>query len=61
MCPVLPRGVKLTIDGNAEGIPEKIDAPPALPKAFAFTFSMPYGLGDEFPREPKDEEVVDPA
>ena len=34
--------------------PEKVDAPPALPKEFAFTFSLPYGQGDEFPREPEE-------
>jgi hypothetical protein len=27
-------------------------APAALPKEFAFVFSLPYGIGDEFPREP---------
>lgn len=31
-----------------------IDQPPPLPKEFAFTFSMPYGQGDEFPREPEE-------
>jgi len=29
-------------------------APPALPKEFAFVFSLPYGIGDEFPREPEE-------
>lgn len=43
-----------TIDGSAPGIPDKIGAPPAVPKQFAFTFSMPYGQGDEFPREPEE-------
>ncbi len=28
--------------------------PPAVPKEFAFVFSLPYGIGDEFPREPKE-------
>jgi hypothetical protein len=28
--------------------------PPALPKEFAFVFSLPYGIGDEFPREPEE-------
>ena len=28
--------------------------PPALPKQFAFVFSLPYGQGDEFPRDPKE-------
>ncbi|MHC4506905.1 MAG: hypothetical protein ACYTFI_26765 [Planctomycetota bacterium] len=40
--------------GADPGTPDKIDAPPALPKEFAFTFSMPYGQGDEFPREPEE-------
>lgn len=40
------------IDGIAEGVPDSMTNPPALPKGFAFTFSMPYGRGDEFPREP---------
>ena len=35
-------------------MPAKIDAKPPLPKEFAFTFSMPYGQGDEFPREPEE-------
>jgi hypothetical protein len=43
-----------TIDGTAAGIPDKITQPPPLPKQFAFTFSMPYGQGDEFPREPEE-------
>ena len=43
-----------TIDGSASGIPEKIDTPPAVPKEFAFTFSMPYGQADEFPWEPEE-------
>jgi hypothetical protein len=43
-----------TIDGEAPGIPAAIDAPPAVPKTFAFTFSLPYGQGDEFPREPAE-------
>lgn len=29
-------------------------APPALPKEFAFVFSLPYGIGDEFPREAEE-------
>jgi hypothetical protein len=29
-------------------------APAALPKEFAFVFSLPYGIGDEFPREPEE-------
>ncbi len=28
--------------------------PPALPGEFAFVFSLPYGIGDEFPREPEE-------
>ncbi len=43
-----------TIDGTAAGVPDKIDQPPPLPQEFAFTFSMPYGQGDEFPREPEE-------
>ncbi len=43
-----------TIDGSAPGIPGKIEAPPPVPKEFAFIFSMPYGQGDEFPREPEE-------
>jgi hypothetical protein len=43
-----------TIDGTAVGVPAKITQPPPLPKQFAFTFSMPYGQGDEFPREPEE-------
>ena len=43
-----------TIDGTEPGIPEEIKDPPAVPTEFAFTFSMPYGLGDEFPREPEE-------
>jgi hypothetical protein len=27
---------------------------PALPKEFAFTFAMPYGIADEYPREPEE-------
>jgi hypothetical protein len=40
--------------GADKGTPEKIDAPPALPKDFAYTFSMPYGQADEFPRDEKE-------
>ncbi len=40
--------------GADPGTPEKVDAPPPLPKEFAFTFSLPYGQGDEFPREPEE-------
>jgi len=40
--------------GADPGTPEKVNAPPALPKDFAFTFSLPYGQGDEFPREPEE-------
>ncbi len=43
-----------TIDGTAIGIPDKMVEPPPLPKQFAFTFSMPYGQGDEFPRDPAE-------
>jgi len=43
-----------TIDGSAPDVPEKIDEPPAIPSQFAFTFSMPYGQADEFPREPEE-------
>ena len=28
--------------------------PPAVPKEFAFVFSLPYGIGDEFPLDPKE-------
>ena len=46
----------------AQGVPETDDglyeAPkkdkPALPKEFAFVFSLPYGQADEFPRDPKE-------
>jgi len=40
--------------GADPGTPEKVDSPPPLPKEFAFTFSLPYGQGDEFPREPEE-------
>jgi hypothetical protein len=40
--------------GADKDTPEKVDAAPALPKDFAFTFSMPYGQGDEFPRDEKE-------
>lgn len=43
-----------TINGTEPGIPDSIAEPPPLPTEFAYTFSMPYGLGDEFPREPAE-------
>jgi len=50
-----PSKIPVTVvDGTAEGVPDVIKGPPPLPKDFAFTFSMPYGLGDEFPREPEE-------
>jgi len=33
---------------------EPLKKPPALPKEFAFVYSLPYGLGDEFPLEPEE-------
>ena len=40
-----------TINGTEPGIPATVDQRPPLPTEFALTFSMPYGQGDEFPRE----------
>ena len=40
--------------GADKDTPEKVAAAPALPKNFAFVFSMPYGQGDEFPRDEKE-------
>ena len=53
---ILSAGLSLAedIDGKAEGIPDTIASPPALPKDFAFTFALPYGQGDEYPREPEE-------
>ena len=47
-------GQTRTINGTEPGIPDKVDQHPPLPTEFALTFSMPYGQGDEFPREPEE-------
>ena len=41
-------------DPKADEYPEPLKTAPALPGEFAFVFSLPYGLGDEFPLEPEE-------
>ena len=52
LLPFTAAAVSLAVEQDPYSQPRTV--PPALPKEFAFTFSLPYGAGDEFPREPEE-------